>query len=78
MEVLRKLFSEIKLLGDFIREMDSSEHLTEVLVTENDTDRYIRKRNSIYEIIVMCPVMGGSNTGRIQILVLTNCPGNWY
>ena len=60
MEVLRKLFSEIKLLGDFIREMDSSEHLTEVLVTENDTDRYIRKRNSIYEIIVMCPVMGGS------------------
>ena len=60
MEVLRKLFSEIKLLGDFIREMDSSEHLTEVLVSENDTDRYIRKRKSIYEIIVMCPVMGGS------------------
>ena len=60
MEVLRKLFSEIKLLGDFIREMDSSEHLTEILVSENDTDRYIRKRNSIYEIIVMCPVMGGS------------------
>ena len=60
MEVLRKLFSEIKLLGDFIREMDSSEHLTEVLVSENDTDRYIKKRNSIYEIIVMCPVMGGS------------------
>ena len=60
MEVLRKLFSEIKRLGDFIREMDSSEHLTEVLVSENDTDRYIRKRNSIYEIIVMCPVMGGS------------------
>ena len=48
MEVLRKLFSEIKLLGDFIREMDSSEHLTEVLVSENDTDRYIRKRKSIY------------------------------
>lgn len=60
MEVLRKLFSEIKPLGDFIRKMDSSEHLTEVLVSENDTDRYIRKRNSIYEIIVMCPVMGGS------------------
>ena len=60
MEVLRKLFSEIKPLGDFIREMDSSEHLTEVLVSENDTDRYIRKRNSIYEIIVMYPVMGSS------------------
>ena len=59
MEVLRNLFSEIKPLEDFIRKMDSSDHLSDVLVSDSDTDRYNNKHKFIHRMIVKCPLFGG-------------------